>query len=1518
MSASETSFETQRLLGAGAMGSVHLVLDEKACPLALKVLKTESAHLLTQFENEVKILSKLRHPHLVEILGFSKHARLNGGSRPTACYWMEYIDGSSVCDAGHKGISPETIISWLNSALSALDYLHSQGILHGDLKPANILIDRNQKLRLVDFGLASLVESGAKASSAGTIPYQAPETLRGESTFASDLFALGTVFFQVLTGFHPRRNAKNLRDLFAPPAQSLRSLNPHVPRRAARVIERMIESNLARRLGTAREALSALQSDDVEQASQEGHESIQTYLMFGRDQQWSHAISSLKQNSHGPLIVLVRGLSGTGKTRFAQELLFHLALEGRPVSRDEGIRIREIYDFLNSSQDLVLILEANDDFLDREMRAFIDGLSLERNVVTIVLDNLSRPQTEQMLKSLSPSDFGSPQSAPLIQKIFDLTQGNPKAIVQASSNPQNIPDSLEELLRQRFENLEAAERRVLEASTLAYGNIGPALTAGLGSVLELPPEDIRNSLSNLGRLGLARGHPTIVKLVNQALSSSQAADLHRHWLDWCVKTIPEDRLALAHHASFLEGHPERVRWVLEAADIYRKNENDVMAVPLLKRCLEGESLAERRDEILRALSNIFGRLKSFQDQIAVLTSWFREFPKGPEGINPLKFHLTHGIALKNLNRLEEARSELERAVSAANPKLTAHQPLLARALSVLANLPLRPSQSAAAFLEQARRLVPENSEANAEILKHEGLMAQSWSEALGKFEAAKTIYRKMNSASGLFSTTLDQGNACLRSDQPEAPERYFLEAMEIATNRKDEPSSARVYQNFGVLECRKGNYAAAIAYLEKARRGFLFFGNPLERALNLLQCALAQGACGNFSKARSLFAEAARQDDQSSTFESRTQEILYLLNAMEIPNPGPSPFGQRSPKQIPVWDLEKRWIHLLMHLHESPDDLESALQLKRTLEEMREKLPESLQIGFEERADYRRFVIGERFENADGSQHKETPVENIQKLYAINKEILRCNDTSEVLILIMDAAMEISKAQRGFLVLKTNQSEGPIPGFEVRVARNMDREMVIRENPELSLTVLKESLTTGDPIVTDNALQDARFEDAPSIHHHSLKSILCLPMKSVQGTIGALYLDHKFESDKFRGADLNALQSFADQAAMALQKAQMIEELKTANKQLTQTVEKQSSELNVLKREVETQREQLSYEYREVIGQSPPMMEVLSLVDRLVDSAIPVWVYGESGTGKEMIARALHFKGPRAKKPFVSENCSTLPETLLESELFGHKKGSFTHADRDKKGLLHHADGGTIFLDEIADMSATMQAKMLRFLQEGEIRPVGSNEIIKVDVRVVSASNKDLQELIADGKFREDLFYRLNGVTVSLPPLRERMEDLPLLARHFLKKFAAAEKKDDLELSPEALEMMLNYSWPGNVRELENTLRTACLFHQKGKIVAKSFHFKKTFSNGASISREEETGSPPRSPRKGGARTGPGNLPEEKRLLLKALYDTGYHKGLAAEKLGISRRYLYTQMLRYGVPTGRVEMKSMVEQSLGL
>jgi len=329
-----------------------------------------------------------------------------------------------------------------------------------------------------------------------------------------------------------------------------------------------------------------------------------------------------------------------------------------------------------------------------------------------------------------------------------------------------------------------------------------------------------------------------------------------------------------------------------------------------------------------------------------------------------------------------------------------------------------------------------------------------------------------------------------------------------------------------------------------------------------------------------------------------------------------------------------------------------------------------------------------------------------------------------------------------------------------------------------------------------------------------------------------------------------------------------------------------------LKEENRALREALGnhFDRRNIIGRSVAMEKVLETVAQVAPSEATVLITGESGTGKEMIAGAIHFNSPRKEGPFVKINCAAITETLLESELFGHEKGAFTGAHKRKEGKFRQAHGGSLFLDEISEMSLAMQVKLLRVLQEREVTRVGGEEVIKVNVRMVAATNRDLMEQISEGKFREDLYYRLNVVTIKIPPLNGRKEDIPLLAQHFLEIFCSRNNKEIKGFTPQAMDRLLRYDWPGNVRELMNAV-------ERGVVLSRSEYLD--IEDLPLITATEEPDG------EGLPEEGiPANLPldeVEKASILKTLEATGGNKSEAARRLGITRKTLHKKLKSYGV-----------------
>jgi DNA-binding NtrC family response regulator len=308
-----------------------------------------------------------------------------------------------------------------------------------------------------------------------------------------------------------------------------------------------------------------------------------------------------------------------------------------------------------------------------------------------------------------------------------------------------------------------------------------------------------------------------------------------------------------------------------------------------------------------------------------------------------------------------------------------------------------------------------------------------------------------------------------------------------------------------------------------------------------------------------------------------------------------------------------------------------------------------------------------------------------------------------------------------------------------------------------------------------------------------------------------------------------------------------------------------------------------------IVGRSPKMLEVYRAVARVATSTASVLITGASGSGKELVARAIHAHSARAEKVFTPINCGSFPETILESELFGHEKGAFTGADTSRSGLFEATDGGTIFLDEISETSLSFQVKLLRVLQEQKVRRLGSNTFLPIDVRIVAATNKDLSALIRAGQFREDLYYRLSVVTIPLPTLEERTEDIPLLVQHFLERFNLRNRRH-VTISEEAVKVLASMSWPGNVRELENVIERLAIFAATDEICAEEVRREWTRRNKAMPAPENSTASLP------------GKLQEmERQEILRILRESRGNKSLAARKLGIERKTLYEKARRLGI-----------------
>ncbi|HET8774587.1 MAG TPA: sigma 54-interacting transcriptional regulator [Thermoanaerobaculia bacterium] len=521
------------------------------------------------------------------------------------------------------------------------------------------------------------------------------------------------------------------------------------------------------------------------------------------------------------------------------------------------------------------------------------------------------------------------------------------------------------------------------------------------------------------------------------------------------------------------------------------------------------------------------------------------------------------------------------------------------------------------------------------------------------------------------------------------------------------------------------------------------------------------------------------------------------------------------------------------------------------------------------------------------------PDSGVVGLYEIVKIINSTLDLQEVLNRVLDVCVRRLRAERGMIILLD-----PLTGaLRTRVVRNIrEGDQESKRSPQ---SIVKEVITTGQPVMSADARADHRFVESESVIAENIVSILCAPLIIKERISGAIYIDHRQARHLFSQKDLTFLEAFSDQAAIAIENARLYEELEEARTRL-------SLENETLRREVLVEKHLDS-----IVGGSEAVSKIQFAIRKASSGHSTVLLRGESGTGKGLIARIIHNIGPRRHGPFINFNCAVGPETLAESELFGHEKGAFTGADRRKLGRFELANSGTIFLDEIGKMSLGMQAKLLRVVEDKEFERVGGTQTIKTDVKIIAATNLELEKAIEDGTFREDLYYRLNIIPIMLPPLRERKDDIPLLVEHFIRKICKdLGLVENKRLEPGILDLFVRYNWPGNVRELESTLHRAIVM-SNGDTVTKN-EFYNLYSEGVAAAvpaPESESASMPSgilNPLVGKMEITSDIYDEvmgavDKQLILRALESANGRIREAARRLGLARNTLKSKIQKYNI-----------------
>ncbi len=803
--------------------------------------------------------------------------------------------------------------------------------------------------------------------------------------------------------------------------------------------------------------------------------------------------------------------------------------------------------------------------------------------------------------------------------------------------------------------------------------------------------------------------------------------------------------------------------------------------------------------------------------------------------------------------------------------------------------------------------------------------AGAYGEALAATERAIRELGRMGTTAELGTALFNAANLFVQVGLLAAARRALSRARDEGA-RRGVAGVVEAFATFieGDLERREGQLGRATEIYRRAATALRENGRAHEATAALLAAAETLAETGMPAEARQALSEAAAQRSSGRDGEvdigAEDDELALArgrvwLAAGAVDSPGATastlaaPLRRLADRAAAQGRLPTAWRAAVIasRLWGKDGDAARAAEAftfaSRIFEEVRMATPEAFRSGLENDPEVRWLASGGHGSAESVAQDAALAARaahtegRLRRLLRINKRLNSELRLPRLLEMIVDTVIELTDAERGFLLLEDESGQ-----LVVKVARNIDQRTLDGAELELSRSIARQAAAGGEPIVTIDAAGDDRFKQAMSVSDLHLRSILAVPLHVKGRPVGTIYVDHRLRKGAFGADAVSLVLDFAEQAAIAVENARLLGELRrrerqvdALNRRMQVELSARREELSGIKKELRENREALAvrYDYRNIVGRTPRMLELFRLLDRVTDTTLAVVIHGESGTGKELVARAIHFNGPRRERPFVSENCAAIPETLLESTLFGYARGAFTGAEHDTRGLFEVADGGTLFLDEVAEMSAGMQGKLLRVLQAGEFRRLGSERTRKVDVRIVAASNKDLARMVDEGKFRQDLYFRLNVARIFLPPLRDRRDDIPLIVAHLAVKHAGAGGRSGATvpkpIDPEVMARLIDYRWPGNVRELENEIMRAMALSGERITVADLSPQVAARGDGA-----------------GGGAEDPDSLflrPRverlERSLIREALARCGNNQTKAAEALGLSRFGLQKKLRRY-------------------
>ncbi len=1488
-------YEPLELLGRGGGGEVWAVrdriLDRK---LALKVLAaTAGEGELLALVREATALSGLEGLGVPSVIAFGM---LPGTKRRYMA--RELAPGRSLDQLlDDPRTDPARALAALAEASEKLTALHRAGLLHGDLKPANIVVDAAGHATLVDLGLAAPWREGGTQARGLTPRFAAPELLAGAPlTVRAEVFALGATLDDLLT----RRGAKL--------ASATRAA-------LGEVAEHAMQEEPQARYPSVDELASALR---LAGGLPPPSASTDAWPVLGSEDESARLREAVRALAPGGVLA-VDAPSGAGRTTLLRRLAWTLGVEGEAVAFFEtpaGATLTRALVELELSlteegQKSPIILVDDIRALDRDAMARLQKAATDgaRVVVGASVDAASALGSSPALFEIRPLDAA--HAAELVRRVapsltdavrthvIDRARGRPgklRAILRAMANrPVVSVEDLDALLGQAAGASvppRSPARALADAErALDVGHLDEAATL----IDAISGDELRVAKGLMAaRLALGRGDASgaIAKLAAIAGDAVRSPDARAYR---AIRARAHLRLGENAEAA------EEARRVVDAGG------EDAVAIDAL--CIEGAALGYlgREADALRELE----RARALAEA------------RGEKRLEALAFG-NIAIVHQRAGRNVDARAAYERSLTAAEAARDAATVALTHLnIGALA----RAEGDLAGALRHLEASVDMGQRAGGKLAQRGALFSLANLDLyLGRYARARASIQSL---------------AMERSTLPPVSQATLLGLeAELAARTGDSGGAARLYALSATAWNEQGRpHDAAEADLER---------------LLLLARARADG-----TSAATLKAELERLEASLGALGFGEHEALACIVRAAIAVAGSDERRARDALDRAVGEAQRtgrrewEWLALDARARFSSGvgsfslakrDVDAALAI---LEETAARLPRDLREVFWD--DPRRRALREALmatqipsvrtiesPTTSGTSSGSRPrllrdggatslfasgvlaEDRLARILEINRDLAGERDLRRLLSRVTEHAIAIVGAERGFVVLTNDEGE-----LEARSARDRRGDLMDDPHVEFSRSVAADVVRTGEPVVIQRAADDARLAEAVSVHRLNIQSIACVPIPGFVRTheadtdvagvtvtahaIGALYLETRSRPGARFQAEVATLVAFADQAAIAIENARLLEEnrarasalaatnaeLAAAKERLAEVLDRRTEQLAEARRGLREARATLRghFGYAGLVGTSDAMRKLYALIERIRDTDVPILITGESGTGKEVVAKAIHSTGARAKKAFFGVNCGAIPENLLESELFGHARGAFTGADRDRKGLFREADGGTLLLDEVGELPLKMQAGLLRVLQEKCVRPVGGATEEPVDVRVIAATNRDLGQMVEAGTFREDLFYRLHVVELRVPPLRDRSPDIPPLLDHFLGLFAARYQRDKKQVSREALRRLMTYEWPGNVRQLEHVLLNAWLMSEGDELLPEDFELP-------SVSRSMR---PPASSSVVPVASKDEFKTSEKGRILSALQACDWNRVQAARMLGLPRRTFYRRLKEYGI-----------------